>query len=179
VPFRFGSACWPTDREVPVVDDCTSPARRSAILRAGRWSYLITPGLGRLPATPTGIVPGLPCGLAEWLATAPASGLSAAWLSLDPGDNHPATFWTYVIAALRRAEPSIGADALSLLEAGQPPPIEALLTALLNELGTAPSDLRRLLTALGPAEESRPATQGLIEPLSERELELLPRGRGR
>jgi LuxR family transcriptional regulator, maltose regulon positive regulatory protein len=39
--------------------------------------------------------------LAEWLAVAPADGSVTAWLSLDPGDNHPVAFWTNLIAALR------------------------------------------------------------------------------
>src|SRR5215213_7889810 len=35
--------------------------------------------------------------LAEWLAAAPAGARSAAWLSLDHGDNDPGSFWTYLI----------------------------------------------------------------------------------
>ena len=46
------------------------------------------------------------------------------WLSLDQSDNHPASFWTYLIAALQTAEPHIGASAISLLQSPQPPPIE-------------------------------------------------------
>src|SRR5918995_221798 len=34
--------------------------------------------------------------LTEWLA-APASEWAVGWVSLDPGDNDPALFWTYVI----------------------------------------------------------------------------------
>jgi LuxR family maltose regulon positive regulatory protein len=37
--------------------------------------------------------------------------------------------------------PGVGASALSLLQGPQPPPIEAVLTTLLNELGAAPNDL--------------------------------------
>ncbi|MFL5754875.1 MAG: helix-turn-helix transcriptional regulator, partial [Chloroflexota bacterium] len=33
-----------------------------------------------------------------------------AWLSLDPGDNDPVTFWTYVIEALDRAAPGGGRE---------------------------------------------------------------------
>jgi LuxR family maltose regulon positive regulatory protein len=43
--------------------------------------------------------------LAEWLAGGPAASRdeqSAAWLSLDRSDNDPTSFWTYVIAALRK-----------------------------------------------------------------------------
>src|SRR5919202_3621694 len=72
--------------------------------------------------------------LAEWLAAAPAAERSAAWLSLDQGDNDPATFWTYLIAALQTVEPGVGVSALALLRSPRPPPIEALLATLLNEL---------------------------------------------
>src|SRR5437870_9592024 len=59
--------------------------------------------------------------LAEWLATAPADLRSAAWLSLDQGDNQPGSFWTYLITALRRAAPGVGAGALALLQSPRPP----------------------------------------------------------
>jgi len=79
--------------------------------------------------------------LAEWLAAAPAGERSTAWLSLDPGDNQPASFWTYLIAALQTVAPGVGASALPLLQAPQPPPIEAVLAKLLNELGAVPDDM--------------------------------------
>ena len=79
--------------------------------------------------------------LAEWLAAPPGEARHVAWLSLDPGDNRPAAFWAYLIAALRAAAPGVGAGALALLESPQPPPIEAILAALLNELATLPRDV--------------------------------------
>jgi LuxR family maltose regulon positive regulatory protein len=61
-------------------------------------------------------------------------------------DNHPASLWTYVIAALRTVAPGVGTNALALLQAPQPPPIETVLTTLLNDiaavdLGTVGSDI--------------------------------------
>src|SRR6202521_1063031 len=50
--------------------------------------------------------------LAEWLASAPADKRSAAWLSLDQSDNHPASFWTYLITAIQTVEPDVGASAI-------------------------------------------------------------------
>jgi LuxR family maltose regulon positive regulatory protein len=82
--------------------------------------------------------------LAEWLAAEPAAPTderAAAWLSLDQGDNHPAAFWTYVIAALRTVAPVVGASALALLQAPQPPPIQIVLTTLLNDLGAIANDI--------------------------------------
>jgi LuxR family transcriptional regulator, maltose regulon positive regulatory protein len=80
----------------------------------------------------------------EWLAAgsgAPATERPAAWLSLDRADNDPASFWTYVIAALRTVASGVGESALTLLQAPQPPPIETVLTALLNDLGATAGDI--------------------------------------
>jgi LuxR family maltose regulon positive regulatory protein len=83
--------------------------------------------------------------LAEWLTAPPADGRSVAWLSLDPGDNQPASFWTYLITALQTAAPGVGASALSLVQGPQPPPIETVLATLLNELGAVPDDILLVL----------------------------------
>ncbi len=60
----------------------------------------------------------------------------AAWLSLDEGENDPARFLTYLVAALQTIAPTLGAGVLSALHSSQPPPPEALLTVLLNDLTT-------------------------------------------
>ena len=56
-----------------------------------------------------------------------------AWVSLDEGDRNVASLWTYVVTALDRACPGVGAGALPLLQAGQTP-TEAVLTTVLNKL---------------------------------------------
>ncbi len=68
------------------------------------------------------------------------SALAMAWLSLDEGDNDPARFLTYLIAALpdEGTETSIGKGALSMLQSPQPPPAEAVLTSLINEIAAIP-----------------------------------------
>jgi LuxR family maltose regulon positive regulatory protein len=73
--------------------------------------------------------------LADWLGTGPAGGGPSAWLSLDPGDNDPALFWAYFIAALRTALPGVGERALALLSSTEPP-TEAFVVTLLNDLAT-------------------------------------------
>ncbi|HZH21959.1 MAG TPA: helix-turn-helix transcriptional regulator, partial [Geodermatophilus sp.] len=78
--------------------------------------------------------------LTEWLATAPADGRSVAWLSLDPRDNDPAVFWTYLVAALQAVEPAVGAGARSLLQSPQSP-AEAILESLLNDLSGVSNDV--------------------------------------
>jgi len=63
-----------------------------------------------------------------------------AWVSLDEGDNDPTRFWAYVIAALQtiRAYKEAGNTVLTALDSPQPPPIEALLTGLINEISASP-----------------------------------------
>ena len=74
--------------------------------------------------------------LAEWVAATRASERPAAWVSLDQSDNDPALFWAYFITALQTVHSGLGESALSLLRSPQPPPIEALLGILLNEITT-------------------------------------------
>jgi len=64
----------------------------------------------------------------------------AAWLSLDEGDNDPARFLTYLVAAVQTIEPNVGAGLLTVLQSPQPPPAEVILTALLNEITTIPDN---------------------------------------
>ncbi len=59
-----------------------------------------------------------------------------AWLSLDEGDNAPARFLNYLVAALQTIAPQIGKATLAALQSSQPPPSDVLLTALLNDLTT-------------------------------------------
>jgi LuxR family maltose regulon positive regulatory protein len=61
-----------------------------------------------------------------------------AWLSLDEGDNDPARFWAYLIAALQTVQADIGKAALAMLQSPQPLPVEAVLTALINEIAVVP-----------------------------------------
>ncbi|MCB0105162.1 MAG: AAA family ATPase, partial [Caldilineaceae bacterium] len=63
-----------------------------------------------------------------------------AWLSLDEGDNDPTRFLSYLVAALRTIVADIGEGVLGLLQSPQPPPIESILTPLLNEITTIPDD---------------------------------------
>jgi LuxR family maltose regulon positive regulatory protein len=78
--------------------------------------------------------------VSEWVADCERlePRVRVAWLSLDEGDNDPVRFLTYVIAALRTIEANIGEGTLGLLQSPHPPPTEAILTALLNEITTIP-----------------------------------------
>jgi LuxR family maltose regulon positive regulatory protein len=71
--------------------------------------------------------------VSQWLA---GGARPAAWLSLDEGENDPTRFLTYLVAALQTLAPTIGEGVLGVLQSSQPPPTEAMLTALLNDLTT-------------------------------------------
>lgn len=62
----------------------------------------------------------------------------AAWLSLDENDHDPVRFLTYLIHALQTISPDLGAGVLDILPSSQSPPIESILTALLNEITAIP-----------------------------------------
>lgn len=67
-----------------------------------------------------------------------------AWLSLEEADSDPGRFLTYLVASLQAVaaqfELHIGQGVLGALESPPLPPIEPLLTALLNELTTIPGN---------------------------------------
>jgi len=69
--------------------------------------------------------------LSEWVT---GCGRPVAWLSLDEGDNDPTRFWSYLSAALQKAQSGIGETALTMLRSTPPPAIEAILTTLINEI---------------------------------------------
>ncbi len=57
-----------------------------------------------------------------------------AWLALDEDDSDPKRFLTYFVAALQSAAPELGADVAAALQSPQSPPMETMLTELLNEI---------------------------------------------
>ena len=68
----------------------------------------------------------------EWVSGRNHGRRQTAWLSLDAGDNDPAMFWRYVVAALQTVAPGMGDDALSQLRASQPS--TSVVTSLVNDL---------------------------------------------
>ncbi len=78
--------------------------------------------------------------LAQWLATSATGHRAACWITLDHRDNDATLFWTYLITAVNRAANGVGAAALSMLQPPMPP-IEVVLSSLLNDLAATDSDL--------------------------------------
>ncbi|HEY6542358.1 MAG TPA: hypothetical protein VIZ18_15545, partial [Ktedonobacteraceae bacterium] len=69
--------------------------------------------------------------LAQWFAE---SGTPVAWFSLEPEDDEPIRFFSYVITTLQKLDPQIGNGILALLEAPQPAPLENVLALLTNSI---------------------------------------------
>jgi LuxR family maltose regulon positive regulatory protein len=69
--------------------------------------------------------------LSEWVVSGKRP---VAWVSLDKGDNDPARFLAYIVAALQTIVEDIGEGALSVLNSPQTPPLESILTTLINEV---------------------------------------------
>ncbi|HEX9370705.1 MAG TPA: hypothetical protein VF897_06845, partial [Roseiflexaceae bacterium] len=139
------------------------PIRPNLVARRRLVEHLHAGARGRLTllSAPAGF--GKTTLLAEWIASLGAgdwrleagNALQAsslqppasrvAWVSLDEGDADPVRFWSYVVAALDRLFPGLGAGALAALQSPQPPPIEAVLTPLLNALAALPGDVALIL----------------------------------
>jgi LuxR family transcriptional regulator, maltose regulon positive regulatory protein len=80
--------------------------------------------------------------VSEWAA---GCGRPVAWLSLDKRDDDPSRFLTYLVAALRTIAPDIGGGVMVALQSPQPPPIEAILTTIVNEISSVPDDFVLIL----------------------------------
>lgn len=74
--------------------------------------------------------------VSEWyqVVAEASSTIATAWISLDENDNDLTRFLTYFVAALQNTLGDIGETAVSLLNSPQPPPTEAVMNALINEM---------------------------------------------
>ncbi|HEV2654901.1 MAG TPA: hypothetical protein VGT82_08075, partial [Ktedonobacteraceae bacterium] len=107
------------------------PPARSDLVARPRLIERLASGVQRkltLVAAPAGF--GKTTLLSSWQATARTP---YAWLALDAGDNDPVRFWTYVAATLRDICPTVQEKMAPLLQMLPLPPIESLLTVLINE----------------------------------------------
>src|SRR5829696_3608316 len=111
------------------------PSARASLVSRPRLSERLEEGLGgklTLVSAPAGF--GKSTLLSSWSGELSDDGRPIAWLSLDSGDNDPARFWRYFVTGIDQLKPGSGETALALLGSPQAPPVEAILTTLLNEL---------------------------------------------
>jgi len=80
---------------------------------------------------------------ADWLHAQeahPSPSFVRAWLSLDADDNDPVRFLTYLIASLNHIQgmkTDIGTGALQMIQTPQPPPLETIISTVINEITLA------------------------------------------
>ncbi len=78
---------------------------------------------------------------------------AVAWLSLDEDDNDPVRFFTYVIAALRKIATArdqdgwseFGSESLQVLQSAQKPPLNVVLTGLINQIAATSEPIMLVL----------------------------------
>ncbi|MCP4362134.1 MAG: LuxR family transcriptional regulator, partial [Chloroflexi bacterium] len=69
--------------------------------------------------------------ISEWVNTLEAP---VTWLSLDPSDDDPGRFFTYLVAALQTVDKNLGREIKGILRAGQLPPSEIISATLINDM---------------------------------------------
>ena len=126
---------WRREKVTPILATklYIPPLRPHVVLRP-RLLERLNEGLHRkliLISAPAGF--GKTTLVSEWLGGCEQP---AAWLSLDEGENDLTRFLTYLVAALQTIAATLGEGVLGVLQSPQPPPTEAILTALLNDLST-------------------------------------------
>jgi len=113
-----------------------APTLRPRIVLRPRLSARLNDGLAcklTLISAPAGF--GKTTLVSEWIS---GCGLPVAWLSLDPDDNDPIRFLTYLISSLQTIPINIGDSLTGMLESPQPPSPEFVLTTILNEISCVP-----------------------------------------
>lgn len=119
-----------------------APRPRPNLVARPRLSEALAAGEGRiltLVSAPAGF--GKTTLLGGWAEGWTARGGSVAWVSLDESDNDPARFLTYLVGAVRSAEPHFGEGILASLRSPGFPPVEALATTMVNELAELPQEI--------------------------------------
>jgi len=127
------------------------PHTRPELVSRLRLTEMLNDGLHRkltLVSAPAGF--GKTTLISEWVQAVCKSDphVATAWLTLDDGDNDRVRFLTYFISTLDQAvgiETSIGKGSLSMLQSLQPPPIETILTPLINEIASIPNKILLVL----------------------------------
>ena len=112
------------------------PPPRSKLVLRSRLIECLDKGLNgklTLVCAPAGF--GKTTLVSEWVAVCQRP---VAWLSLDERDSVPAQFLAYLIAALQTVIPQVGETLLPALSAPQPPPVDFILTTLLNQIAAFP-----------------------------------------
>src|SRR5438067_7045713 len=133
---------WRREKVTPILaTKLYLPRLRPNVVSRPRLLERLNEGLHRkltLISAPAGF--GRTTLVSAWVEASARPRTRTAWLSLDEGDNDPARFLAYLVAALQTIAAHIGEGVLGALQSPQPPPTEAILMALLNEITTLPDN---------------------------------------
>ena len=108
------------------------PSSASSLVQRSRLFHILNSGLANkliLVSASAGF--GKTTLIASWLGVIDHD---VAWLSLEDADANTTRFLRYFIAALQSVEPGFGQTVLPILQSTQHPPIETVLTVLLNDI---------------------------------------------
>ncbi len=109
-----------------------APPARAGMVQRTRLNQRLTHGLsGRLTVVCAPAGSGKTTLVSAWAAACPRP---VAWLSLDEEDNDVLRLLAYLVAAVQTVVPQVGDGLLEALQSPQPPPVGALLTALVNDI---------------------------------------------
>lgn len=78
--------------------------------------------------------------LTQWLHTIPES-FRVGWLSLDQSDNDLIRFFTYIVGALKKADPEIGENFSELIEAHPELTIDEIITYIINQVDSSSQNI--------------------------------------
>jgi LuxR family transcriptional regulator, maltose regulon positive regulatory protein len=115
-----------------VLTKVQAPRLRSALVHRSRLLQRLQEGMEgplTLLSAPAGF--GKTTLLTSWLHT---NGTPGAWFCVEPEDNDPVRFFTYLLTALQRQERHLGSSLLPLLQSSRPGSLETVLALLINEM---------------------------------------------
>jgi LuxR family maltose regulon positive regulatory protein len=138
-PFLPADACGMISlvSELALASKIHVPVQRTILVHRPRLVQVLNGGLDRaltLISAPAGS--GKTVLATEWAA---CCGRPTAWLSLDEGDNDPASFLSGLIACLRHVSADIGSGTEAVLQSASAYPTESLLSALLDDIARIPT----------------------------------------
>jgi ATP/maltotriose-dependent transcriptional regulator MalT len=122
-------------KHLPFLATKIVPPRSRGLIDRPRLLAMVS----QLPAKPLTLIKA-PAGFgktslaADWSQRLQASGSLVAWLAIDSDDDEPGRFLFYVIQAMQRAAPGVGAEALSLINETFLINPQAIVSALINDL---------------------------------------------
>ncbi|HEX2182434.1 MAG TPA: LuxR C-terminal-related transcriptional regulator [Rubrobacteraceae bacterium] len=133
----------------PLVSTKLRPSQaRPKLVARPRLIKRLDPEAGRrltLVSAPAGF--GKTTLVGKWAEDRADKGRPVAWLSLDEDDDDPARFLAYLVAAIGRGtgEEGFGEGVLAALRSPEPPRMEAVLGAFVNEVAALPGEIDLVL----------------------------------